>query len=69
MIKRYKFLLEKKSLKVGRKLKGDLIILEVLEFLQVKFYLISGLNLDTPDTSIPIQTRPNAFRILIENSS
>ncbi len=33
MIKRYKFLLEKKSLKVGRKLKGDLIILEVLGFL------------------------------------
>ena len=44
-------------------------MLEVLGFLQVKFYLISGLNLDTSDTLILIQTRPNAFRILIENSS
>src|ERR1044072_5860513 len=54
---------------VDNGLRGDLKMLEVLGFLQVKFCLFSGTNIEIPDTSISTQKRPNAFNILMENSS
>ncbi|RGB33126.1 hypothetical protein C1646_743545 [Rhizophagus diaphanus] len=52
---------------VDNGLKGDLKILEVLGFLQVKFYLVKS-NLNTQDISISTQNRENAFSILMQNS-
>ena len=42
-------------------------MLEVLGFLQVKFCLVET-NLDIQDAPVPTQNRPNAFRILMQNS-
>ncbi|CAG8603778.1 520_t:CDS:2, partial [Racocetra fulgida] len=51
--------------KVDKGLDGDLKILEVLGFMQVKFCLVSDTNLDT---TVSTQNRPNAFDILMTNS-
>ncbi|CAB4424631.1 unnamed protein product [Rhizophagus irregularis] len=50
---------------VDNGLNGDLKMLEILEFLQVKFCLVVNTNSDTP---VPTQNRPNAFSILMKNS-
>ncbi|CAG8644223.1 14907_t:CDS:2, partial [Dentiscutata erythropus] len=50
---------------VDNGLEGDLRMLEVLGFMQVKFCLASNTNLDT---SVSIQDKPDAFSILMANS-
>ncbi|GBB89851.1 hypothetical protein RclHR1_01670002 [Rhizophagus clarus] len=50
---------------VDNRLNGDLKMLEVLGFLQVKFCLIVDTNSDTP---APTQNQPNAFNILMKNA-
>ncbi|CAG8737250.1 13869_t:CDS:1, partial [Racocetra fulgida] len=50
---------------VDNGLDGDLRMLEVLGFMQVKFCLASNTNLDT---SVSIQDKPDAFSILMANS-
>ncbi|CAB5200808.1 unnamed protein product [Rhizophagus irregularis] len=52
---------------VDNGLKGDLKILEVLGFLQVKFCFVES-NLNTQDIPIPTQNRESAFSILMQNS-
>jgi len=50
--------------KVDNGLKGNLEMLEVLKYFQVKFCLIEKINLDTPQTTNTL----NAFDILMNNS-
>ncbi|CAG8781410.1 25549_t:CDS:2, partial [Gigaspora rosea] len=50
---------------VDNGLSSYLKILEVLEFIQVKFCLVPNINLDTSDST---QDGPNAFSILMANS-
>lgn len=50
---------------VDNRLEGDLKMLEVLGFLQVKFCLVSNIN---SDMDIPTQEKLNAFSILMNNS-
>ncbi|CAG8797671.1 13476_t:CDS:2, partial [Gigaspora margarita] len=50
---------------VDKGLDGDLKMLEVLGFMQVKFCLVSDTNLDT---TVSTQNRPDAFDILMKNS-
>ncbi|CAG8732596.1 110_t:CDS:1, partial [Racocetra fulgida] len=50
---------------VDNRLSGDLTMLEVLGFTQVKFCLVPNINLDK--TAL-IQNEPDAFNILMENS-
>ena len=51
---------------VSNGLDGDLKMLEILGFLQVKFCLIVN---TTSDMSVQTQNRPNAFNILMKNAS
>ncbi|RGB39303.1 hypothetical protein C1646_754740 [Rhizophagus diaphanus] len=51
---------------VDNRLNGDLKMLEVLGFLQVKFCLIVDTN---SDTSAPTQNQLNAFNILMKNAA
>src|SRR6266487_2002810 len=53
--------------KVDNRLNGNLKMLEVLGFLQVKFCLVVNINPDTSAPPTPTQSKPNAFRILMEN--
>ena len=52
---------------VDNGLNGDLKMLEVLGFMQVKFCLVNT-NSDIQDAPAPSQNKLNAFRILMENS-
>jgi hypothetical protein len=53
---------------VNNRLNGNLNMLEVLGFLQVKFCLVVNTDSDTL-TPVLTQNQPNAFNILMRNSN